>query len=114
MMPRHVWAPPVGCVSGVQGLAAGKRQAPAGLASRRPGGHRRPRGIGGTHPGRISLVRNVETPSGSGRSCSGRWADREEGRIPRREQDGQEANAGGRKAAGNRDTMGGPSAGGPG
>ena len=29
-------------------------------------------------------------------------ADREEGLIPRREQDDQEANAGGRKAAGNR------------
>jgi hypothetical protein len=32
-------------------------------------------------------------------------ADREEGLIPRREQDDQEANAGGRKAAGNRRVM---------
>jgi hypothetical protein len=35
-------------------------------------------------------------------------ADREEGLIPRREQDDQEASAGGRKATGNRDTMTGP------
>ena len=31
----------------------------------RSGEHRRPRGIGGTQPGRISLVRNVTTPLGS-------------------------------------------------
>jgi hypothetical protein len=30
------------------------------------GEHRRPRDIEGTHPGRCSCVRNVETPSGSG------------------------------------------------
>ena len=29
--------------------------------------HRRPRGRGGTHPGRSSCVRNAVTPSGSGR-----------------------------------------------
>ena len=38
----------------------------------RPGEHRRPRGIEGTHPGRCSCVRNVETPSGSGSSVAGR------------------------------------------
>ena len=32
-----------------------------------PGEHRRPRDIEGTHPGRCSCVRNVETPSGSAR-----------------------------------------------
>jgi len=34
-----------------------------------PGEHRRPRGIEGTHPGHSSCVRNVETPSGSGREA---------------------------------------------
>ncbi len=34
--------------------------------------HRRPRGIEGTHTGHISCVRNVETPSGSGRWPVGR------------------------------------------
>jgi hypothetical protein len=43
-----------------------------------PGEHRRPRDIEGTHPGRCSCVRNVETPSGSAPSVrDGRWADRE-------------------------------------
>ncbi len=56
----------MGCVCGVQGLAAGKRQALAGHGIW-PGEHRRPRGREGTHPGRISQVWNVETPSGSGR-----------------------------------------------
>ena len=47
---------------------------------------------------------NVETPSGSDRARleRGRQADREESPIPGREQDAQEANAGGRKAAGKR------------
>ena len=56
-----------GCGSEVKGLVAGKRQVPVGLLNRRPGGHHRPRGIEGTHPGRVSHVRNVETPLGSGR-----------------------------------------------
>lgn len=30
MMPRHVWAPPDEVFSGVQGLAAEKRQVPVG------------------------------------------------------------------------------------
>jgi hypothetical protein len=32
-----------------------------------PGEHHCPRGIGGTHPGRSSCVRNAVTPSRSGR-----------------------------------------------
>jgi hypothetical protein len=68
--------------------------------------HRRPRGTGGTHPDRCSCVRNVVTPSGSGRR---RPVSRPQGRpIPRRESDGREANAGSRKTAGNRDVMAGP------
>ena len=55
----------MGCGSGVQGLAAGMRQALAGHGIW-PGEHRRPRGREGTQPGRISQVRNVETPSGPG------------------------------------------------
>jgi len=46
------------------GLAAGKRQVPAGdslPAGRAPP----PRDREGTHPGRALRVRNVETPSGS-------------------------------------------------
>src|ERR1019366_9656496 len=35
----------------------------------RPGEHRCPRGIGGTHPGRCLCVWNVVTPSGSGHEC---------------------------------------------
>ena len=61
----------MGCGCRVQGLAAGKRQATAGHGIW-PGEHRRPRGREGTHPGRISQVRNVETPSGSGRSAPGK------------------------------------------
>ena len=44
-----------------KGLAAGKRQTPAGDATQ-PGEHRRPRDIEGTHPGRSSCVRNAVTP----------------------------------------------------
>ena len=47
------------------GLAAVKRQVPIGdpsLIGRTPP----PRSIGGTHPGRISHVRNTENPAGSG------------------------------------------------
>jgi hypothetical protein len=47
------------------GLAAGKRQALVGYD--RPTGRTPPsRGTGGAQPGRISLVRNVITPMGSG------------------------------------------------
>ena len=38
----------------------------------RSGEHRRPRGTGGTQPGRSSCVRNVGTPSGSGPFGSGK------------------------------------------
>ena len=55
----------MGCGSGVQGLTAEKRQVTAGHGIR-PGEHRRPRGREGTHPGHVSQVRNVVTPSGSG------------------------------------------------
>jgi hypothetical protein len=51
----------------VQGLAAEERQALAGDMGR-PGEHHRPRGTGGTQPGRVLSVRNVVTPSGSGSS----------------------------------------------
>jgi hypothetical protein len=47
-------------------------------------------------------VRNAETPFGV-RTLWVRSADREESSTPRREQDDQKANAGGRKAAGNHD-----------
>jgi hypothetical protein len=86
------------------------RDTALGCARRRPmivvglGEHHRPRAIEGALPGHILCVRNVETPSGSARAFGGeRSADREESSTPRREQDDQEANAGRRKAAGNRD-----------
>jgi hypothetical protein len=59
----------MGSSSGVQGLVAEKRQVLVGHGVR-PGGHRRPRGREGTHPGRNSIVWNVETPSGSGHEDS--------------------------------------------
>jgi hypothetical protein len=52
-------------VAGMQGLAAEERQAPV-KETTWPGEHRRPRGREGTHPGRISRVRNAVTPSRSG------------------------------------------------
>jgi hypothetical protein len=44
-------------------LGCGRRRA---VAHNRPHGHRCLRGIEGTHSGRTSSVRNMETPSGSG------------------------------------------------
>lgn len=35
-----------------------------------PGEHRRPWSIGSTHPGRVSMQRNVVTPMGSGRGVA--------------------------------------------
>src|SRR5664279_5034019 len=108
-MPRYCGLRPMGCSSGVQGLAVGKRQAPVKEVAS-PGEHRRPRGKGGTHPGRISIVWNVVTPTGSGPDgWSGRPTVRKAESLGG---DGmtREANAGGRKAAGNRDRMIGPSA----
>jgi hypothetical protein len=93
----------VGCGCEVQGLAAGKRQATAGHGIRL-GEHRRPRGREGTQPGRISQVRNVVTPSGSGR-MPGKPTVRK-AQFPGGNRMTREANAGGRKAAGNRDVKG--------
>jgi len=77
----------------------------------RSGEHRRPRGIGGTQPGWISLVRNVTTPLGSERNdAPGKPTVRKAG-FPSGRRMAQEANAGGRKAAGNRDVMASSSAG---
>ncbi len=93
-------------------VVAGCRDAPLRSGRRglvivaSPGEHRRPRGIEGALPGRVLCVRNVETPSGSSLRCgAGWWADREESRSPGRAKDGQEANAGGGNAAGNRDVQ---------
>ena len=109
-MPREAKPRTMGCRSGVQGLAAEKRRVPV-KETTWPGEHRRPRGREGTHPGHSSCVRNAVTPSGSGRALgvSGK-ADREEGPTPRREQDGREANAGGRKTTGNHESRTGPPA----
>ena len=77
----------MGSSSGVQGLAAAKRQATAGHGVR-PGGHRRPRGREGTHPGRNSYVQNVGTPLESGHIflVAGKPTVRK-AESPRREQD---------------------------
>ena len=97
----------------MQGLAAGKRQVTAGHGIR-PGEHRRPRGREGTQPGRISKVRNVVTPSGSGRQVAAGKPTAMKAQLPGGNRLTRKANAGGRKAAGNRDVMAGPSAGCPG
>jgi len=70
--------------------------------------HRRPRGREGTQPGRISQVRNVETPSGSGRACVPGKPTVRKAQVPGGNRMTREANAGGRKAAGNRDEVAGP------
>src|SRR6266498_452820 len=59
----------MGRAGGEQGLAAAERQAPV-KETTWPGEHRRPRGRGGTHPGRSSCVWNAVIPSGSGRHVS--------------------------------------------
>ena len=67
-----------------------------------PRGHRWSRGKEGTQSGRISRVGNVETPSWSvsgERAADGRPIAR--GAEFQAGKDGREANAGGRKAAGN-------------
>src|SRR5690348_15271713 len=91
------------------GLAAEKRQAPAG--EKQSAGRTPPsRGREGTHPARISLMQNVETPKGS---CCHRATGRPTARkakIPDGNRMTQEANAGGRKATGNRGTTAGHSA----
>jgi hypothetical protein len=68
-----------------------------------PRGHRWSRGKEGTQSGRISSVRNVETPSWSvsgERAAYGRPIAR--GAEYQAGKDGREANAGSRKAAGKR------------
>jgi len=65
-----------------------------------------PRSKEGTHPGRVSHVRNTGTPTESGLL---RWPGRptaKDGGILWREQDVQEANAGGRKPTGNQGRRG--------
>jgi len=82
----------------------GRRRA---RVSRGPCEHRWSRGKEGTQSGRISCVRNVETPSWS----AGRRSQPPGGRPIARGaeyqagKDGREANAGGRKAAGNQASM---------
>src|SRR5260370_1617841 len=73
--------------------------------------HRWSRGTEGAHSGRISRVRNVETPSWSGAAGAGRPIAR--GAEYQAGQDGREANAGGRKATGNQASMPSPSRAGP-
>ena len=98
----------VGCRAGFRDwpLGSGRRR-----LGRRPGRdeHHRPRGIGGTHPGRSSCVRNAVTPSRSGQQVLAGKPTVRRAQLPRRESDDREANAGGRKATGNRDAMAGPS-----
>lgn len=72
----------------------------------RPGEHRRPRGIGGTRPGRISFVWNVTTPLESGDIHVVGKPTVRKARFSSGRRMAQEANAGGRKAAGNRDVRG--------
>jgi len=85
------------------GLAAVKRQAPV-IEVTMAGTTPPPRSKEGTHPGRVSCVRNTETPDRF-RSClvqAGRPTVRE-AELTWREQDVQEVNAGGRKPTGNRE-----------
>jgi hypothetical protein len=84
----------VGCRCGVQGLAAGKRQALAGHGIW-PGEHRRPRGREGAQPGRVSKVRNVETPSGSGRQAVAGQPTVRKAQFPGGNRMTRQANAGG-------------------
>jgi hypothetical protein len=92
----------MGCWSGVQGLAAVERQAPVkdmawpGGASPSPGSRE--------HPSR-SLLMRAERGNPVEVRTAVREADREEGLIPRRGSDDREANAGSRKATGNRDQL---------
>jgi len=79
------------------GLAAGKRQAAAG--DKEPAaGTPPPRGAGSAHPGWVSAVRNVITPSGSGHQ-PGKPTVRE-ARLPGGRRMVQEANAGAPKGDG--------------
>ena len=88
------------------GLAAEKRQAPA-EEKQSAGGTPPSRGREGAHPARISLCRTWKPRKGPGR-VSGRPPVRN-AQLPGGHRMTQEANAGGRKAAGNRDGEAGPS-----
>ena len=90
-----------------EGLAAVKRQAPVmevSVAGTTP----LPRSKEGTHPGRFSHVRNAETPTESGPLWRCGRPTVRDGGILWREQDAQEANAGGRKPTGNRNDVAAP------
>ena len=104
LMPREARTLSMGSVAGCRDwpLRSGRCRSRRRLGR---GEHRRPRGREGTHPGRSSCVRNSVTPSRSGR-------DRASGKPTARraqplggESDDREANAGSRKATGNRDAM---------
>jgi hypothetical protein len=69
--------------------------------NRRPGAHHRPRDKGGALPGRSLLMCNTTTPLGSGHWVAGRPTVRK-AQFPCGRRMTQEANAGSRKAAGNR------------
>ncbi len=69
--------------------------------------HRRPRGTGGTHPGRISCVRNAVTPVGVRAIMSGKPTARK-AQSPGGNLMTEKRNAGSRKTTGNRDMMAGP------
>jgi hypothetical protein len=98
-------APADGMFQRGRGLAVEKRQAPV-IEVTVAGTTPPPRSKEGTHPGRISHVRNTGTPTESGPLLrSGRPTARNGG-ILWREQDAQEANAGGRKPTGNHNDRG--------
>jgi hypothetical protein len=92
----------MGRCGGAQGQVAVMRQAQpddrgrSGRAPPSPGYRGRPP---------RSCLERAERGNPVGVRPSGRWADRKESSTPRREQDDQEANAGRRKAAGNRDEL---------
>jgi len=102
LMPRHVLSP-AGWDAG-----AGCRDWPLRSGRRRLGSplsrdeHRRPRGIGGTHPGRSSCVRNAVTPVEVRPVLAGKPTVRKAqflgGNLMT-----EKRNAGSRKATGNRD-----------
>jgi hypothetical protein len=69
--------------------------------------HRCPRDIGGTHPGRISCVRNAVTPVGVRAVTSGKPTARK-AQSPGGNLMIEKRNAGGRKTTGNRNMMAGP------
>ena len=69
--------------------------------------HRRPRGTGGTHPGRSSCVRNAVTPVGVRCCLTGKPTVRK-AQLPGGNLMIEKRNADSRKTTGNRDMMAGP------